>query len=65
MSATVNAAVVNWKTTVAGIAFGLAVFAAQAYKSGMTPKQWAVAIGSGVLAALPGILAHDGVAPGQ
>jgi hypothetical protein len=58
-----NAAIQNWKTTVAGIVAGLAVFAAQAYQPGMTWKQWGVAVVSGLGVALVGILAHDGVLP--
>lgn len=58
-----NAALTNWKTTVAGIVAGLAVFAAQAYQPNMTFKQWGIAVASGLGTALMGILAHDGFTP--
>jgi hypothetical protein len=56
-----NAAVTNWKTTVVGIAAGLAIFAAQAYQPNMTWKQWGIALASGLGPALLGILSADGV----
>jgi hypothetical protein len=59
-----GAALKNWKTSAAGVALGAAVLAAvAAYKPGMTLKEWAGAAVIAALAALPGILAHDGVAP--
>ena len=54
-----NSFLTNWKTTLAGLAFGAAVIAAQAYQPGMTPVQWGKAILLGLLAALPGVLAKD------
>jgi hypothetical protein len=58
-----NALTGSWKTSLAGIVAGLAVFAAQAYQPGMTWKQWGVAIVSGLSTALIGILAKDHVSP--
>lgn len=54
-------AIQNWKTSTAGMALGAAVLVALGvYKPGMTIGQWAGAAALAVLAALPGILAHDG-----
>jgi hypothetical protein len=56
-----NTAIQNWKTSTAGVALGAGVLVALgAYKQGMTIGQWLAAAGLAVLAALPGILAHDG-----
>jgi hypothetical protein len=58
-----NALTGSWKTSLAGIVSGLAIFAAQAYQPGMTPKQWGIAILSGLGVALTGILAKDHTTP--
>jgi hypothetical protein len=57
----VNAAVKNWKTSAAGVALGAGVLVAlNAYKPGMSIKEWGGAAFIAILSALPGILAHDG-----
>ena len=54
-------AIQNWKTSTAGVVLGAAVLVALGvYKPGMTLRQWAGTALLAVLAALPGILAHDG-----
>lgn len=58
-----NTAVLNWKTTAAGVVFGILLAFQTVYKPGMSLKQWAVAAGVAFLGALPGILAHDGFVP--
>jgi Na+-transporting NADH:ubiquinone oxidoreductase subunit NqrB len=56
-----NAAITNWKTSTAGVAFGVCwVAAMNAYHPGMTLKQWIFPALVGVSGALMGILAHDG-----
>ncbi len=60
-----NAALTNWKTTLVGIVAGLALFAAQAFKPGMTWKDWGIAIASGLGTALLGILSADGIIPAK
>lgn len=61
-----NAAIQNWKTSTAGVALGAGVLVALgAFKPGMTISQWAGAAALAVLAALPGILAHDGQVAGK
>lgn len=58
-----NSSLVNWKTTVAGIVFGILLAFKTVYQPGMSLKQWAFAAVVAFLGALPGILAHDGFAP--
>jgi hypothetical protein len=58
-----NAAIANWKTTLAGIAGGLLLAALTVYHPGMTVKQWGQAALVAAVGALPGILAHDGFLP--
>jgi len=58
---TVTSAISNWKTSSAGLALGAAVLVAlNAFKPGMSIKQWVGAAALAILSALPGILAHDG-----
>jgi hypothetical protein len=59
----VQAAITNWKTSVAGVVLGASVLVAlNAYKPGMSLKQWVGSALLAILAAMPGILAHDGQA---
>lgn len=56
-----NTALTHWKTSTAGIAFGLCWTAAMnAYHPGMTVKQWILPALVGVSGALLGILSADG-----
>jgi hypothetical protein len=57
-----NSALANWKTSLAGIAAGLA-FVGQAYHPGMTWQQWLSSVIPGLATALIGLLSHDGFAP--
>ena len=56
-----NAALKNWKTTLAGLAVGILLAALTVYHAGMTWKEWLAAAGIAIIGALPGILAQDGI----
>lgn len=53
----------NWKTTSAGVIFGVLLAFQTNYKPGMSLKEWVYAVVVALAGSLPGILAHDGFAP--
>lgn len=53
------ASLMNWKTTTAGIVFGILMAYQTVYKPGMSLKEWSIAAAVFLIGALPGILAKD------
>lgn len=56
-----SAALTNWKTTLAGLIFGVVAAVVAVPYTGEDAKGWATRALVAVSAALPGILAKDGI----
>lgn len=53
-------AITHWKTSTAGVLLGATFLVAlNAFKPGMSLKQWTMAAGGAILIALPHLLASD------